>query len=46
MDPNFRVRVVGSKGEGVVRADFADGAIADALLITPAGHTIPLVVPR
>ena len=46
MDPNFRVRGVGSKGEGVVRADFVDGAIADAILITPGGHAIPLVIPR
>ena len=46
MDPNFRVRVLGSKGEGEVRADFVDGAMTDAILITPAGNTIPLVIPR
>ncbi|MEF9976954.1 MAG: hypothetical protein RR969_11370 [Thermomonas sp.] len=46
MDPNFRVRIIGSKGEGLVRADFVDGTITDAILITPTGNTIPLVIPR
>lgn len=46
VDPNFGVRVTGSKGEASVRADFVDGAISDAYLITPDGHTIPLVIPR
>jgi hypothetical protein len=46
IDPDFGVRVSGSKGEASVRAAFVDGAISDAYLVTPDGHTIPLVVPR
>lgn len=46
LDPHFRVHVVGAGGEAVVQADFVDGRIADASLMTSTGHTIPLVVPR
>lgn len=46
LDPRFNVRVTGSKGEATVRADFADGALTDAYLITAKGSTIPLVVMR
>ena len=46
VDPDFGVRVTGSKGEASVHADFVDCAITDAHLITRDGHTIPLVVPR
>ena len=46
VDPNFGVLVTGSKGEARVHADFVDGAITDAYLITADGHTIPLVIQR
>lgn len=46
VDPNFGVRVTGNKGEAAVQADFVNGAIADAYLVTADGHTIPLVIPR
>ncbi|HSD17256.1 MAG TPA: hypothetical protein VLC71_08380 [Thermomonas sp.] len=46
MDPNFRVQVIGSKGEATVRAEFIDGTIADAYLLTAGGHAIPLVLQR
>ena len=46
IDLDFRVHVTGSKGKAGVHADFVDGAITDAHLLTDEGHTIPLVVPR
>ena len=46
VDPDFNVKVTGSKGEASAHAAFVDGAITDAYLITPEGHTIPLVIPR
>jgi hypothetical protein len=46
VDPNFNVRVTGSKGEAWVHAEFVDGAISDASLNTADGSTIPLVIQR
>ena len=46
LDPNFNVRVTGSRGEATVRAEFVDGTLTDAYLITAKGSTIPLVVMR
>ena len=46
VDPNFSVHVTGSKGEASVHADFVDGAITDAYLLTAEGHTLPLVIQR
>ena len=46
VDLNFSVHVTGSKGKAGIHADFVDGAITDAHLLTEEGHTIPLVVPR
>ena len=46
LDPNFNVHVTGSKGKAAVHADFVDGAITDAYLLTAEGHTIPLVLQR
>lgn len=44
VDLDFSVRVSGSKGKGGVHADFVDGAITDAYLLTAEGQTIPLVI--
>lgn len=46
LDPNFNVRVIGSKGQASVHADFVDGAITDAHLVTAEGYTIPLLLRR
>ena len=45
IDLDFRVHVTGSKGKAGVHADFVDGAITDAYLLTAEGQTIPLVIP-
>lgn len=45
IDLDFRVHVTGSKGTAGVHADFVDGAITDAYLLTAEGQTIPLVIP-
>lgn len=44
VDLDFSVRVTGSKGRAGVHADFVDGAITDAYLLTAEGQTIPLVI--
>jgi len=46
VDLNFNVHVTGSKGTAGIHADFVDGAITNACLLTDQGHRIPLVVPR
>jgi hypothetical protein len=46
LDLSFNARVTGSRGEAAVRADFVDGTLVDAYLITAKGSTIPLVVMR
>jgi hypothetical protein len=46
LDLNFSVRVRGDKGHAAVHAEFADGAITDAYLLTADGSTIPLVLPQ
>ena len=46
VDLDFSVRVSGSKGKAGVHADFVDGAITDAYLLTAEGQTIPLVIPH
>ena len=44
VDLDFSVRVSGSKGTGGVHADFADGSITDAYLLTDEGQAIPLLI--
>ena len=46
VDLDFSVHVTGSKGKAGVHADFVDGAISDAYLLTAEGQTIPLVIPH
>lgn len=44
VDLNFSVRVAGSTGEAGVHADFVEGAITDAYLLSADGQTIPMVI--
>jgi len=46
VDLDFSVHVTGSKGRAGVHADFVDGAVRNAYLLSDEGQTIPLVIDR